>query len=638
MIGKIAAVICLLLPLANAQTIHTDSRLVLIDSTVTDRKGEHIRDLTQKDFKVWEDGKEQAISSFSFEADPAAPADGQKHHLILFFDNSTLRPDDQLHAREAAASFIDVNAGPNNLISIVEFNGGLKVVQDFTGDAVRLKQAIGTAKASAPAPIADTRNNQQANRAAASAAGRNMLAALRELATGVARVPGRKAIILMSSGFRADPEELSSLVQTSNRANAVFYSVEFGRGAAGGGVAGGLDSGMDAENGAATGSSRVSKRAAPIGDTTERAAADAMLGLAEGTGGFTLSRTLDLPGSLARIGKEQTGYYSLGYVPSKEADPGACHTIKVKVDRGGTNVRFRSAYCETVNASVLAATPAHRELEARLAANATPVVRAQMQAPFFYIAPNTARVNVAMEIPGDAIKFTKDKGKFQASLNVIGIAYLPDGGVAARFNDNLKFSLEDKKQTDAFAAKTYHYEKQFEVASGKLSLKVAFSSSADSFGSVESPLIVEEWTPAKFFLSGLALSKTYHTPGGAGLAFGPDASEKVPLLVDGVQLIPSGDNHFHKSDQAFIYGEVYDPGLAVLTVHMTLLDAKTKSIVKDFGTGVITMQPLPGGTTVPMGLTVPVASLAGGSYTMQVTVLGAGGGESTRMIDFELEP
>jgi len=636
---KYAAVICLLLPLANAQTIRTDSRLVLVDSTVADRKGEHIRDLTKKDFKVWEDGKEQEISTFSFEADPAAPADGQKHHLILFFDNATLRPDDQLHAREAAGAFIDANAGPNNLISIVEFNGGLKVVQDFTGDAARLKQAIGTAKASAPAPVADTRNNQQANRAAASAAGRDMLAALRELAAGVARVPGRKAIVLMSSGFRADPEELSSLVQTSNRANAVFYSVEFGRGAqAGGGVPGGLDSGMDAENGSATGSSRVSKRAAPIGDTTERAAADAMLALAEGTGGFTLSRTLDLPGALARIGKEQTGYYSLGYVPSKEPDPGACHTIKVKVDRGGTTVRFRSAYCETVNASVLAATPAHRELEARLAANATPVVKAKMQAPFFYIAPNTARVNVAMEIPGDAIKFTREKGKFQASLNVIGIAYLPDGGVAARFNDNLKVSLEDKKQTDAFAAKTYHYEKQFEVASGKLTLKVAFSSSTDSFGSVESPLIVEEWTPAKFFLSGLALSKTYHAPDGAGLAFDSGASEKVPLLVDGVQLIPSGDNHFHKSDRAFIYGEVYDPGLAALTVRMTLLDAKTKGVVKDFGTGAITMQPLPGGATVPMGLTVPVASLAAGSYTMQVTVLGAGGSQSMRMIDFELEP
>jgi len=167
---------------------------------------------------------------------------------------------------------------------------------------------------------------------------------------------------------------------------------------------------------------------------------------------------------------------------------------------------------------------------------------------------------------------------------------------------------------------------------------VAFSSGPDSFGSVESPLIVEEWTPAKFFLSGLALSKTYHAPDGAGLAFGSAGSEKVPLVVDGVQLIPSGDSRFHKSDQAFIYGEVYDPAVAVLTVRMTLLDAKTRSVVKDFGTGAITMQPLPGGTTVPMGLTVPVATLAPGSYTMQVTVLRAGGGESTRLVDFELEP
>ena len=633
---RYVAAICLLMPLANAQTIRSDSRLVLVDSTVTDRKGEHIRDLTKKDFKVWEDGKEQEISAFSFEADPAASADGQKRHLILLFDNATLRPEDQLRARQAAAGFIDSNAGPNSLISIVEFNTSMRVAQDFTADAARLKQVVGTTKTAAPAAVGAA--NDPSTRGAANAASRTMLAALRDLAAGVSRVPGRKTIVLLSGGLRAESEDLSTLIQVYNRANAAFYPVDFGRGTpSGGGVPAGLDSGMDASNGAVA-SRRTSNRPGPIGDATDRAAGDALPILAEGTGGLILPRTLDLPVALATIGKEQNGYYSLGYVPSKEADPGACHTIRVKVDRGGTTVRSRTGYCETVNTAVLAATPAHRELEARLAANAAPVVKARMQAPFFYIAPNTARVNIALEMPGDAIKFTREKGKFQASLNVIGIAYLPDGGVAARFNDNLKFSLEDKKQADAFAAKIYHYEKQFEVASGKLTLKVAFSSGADSFGSVESPLTVEEWTPAKFFLSGLALSKTYHAPEGSGLEFGSANSERVPLVVDGVQLVPSGDNHFRKSDSAFIYGEVYDPALAVLTVRMTLLDAKTKSVVKDFGTGTITMQPLPGGTTVPMGLTVPVAGLAAGSYTMQVTVLGAGGGESTRLVDFELEP
>ena len=51
--------------------IKKESRLVLVDTVVTDKKGEYIRDLKQSDFKVYEDNKEQAISTFSTGSDPA---------------------------------------------------------------------------------------------------------------------------------------------------------------------------------------------------------------------------------------------------------------------------------------------------------------------------------------------------------------------------------------------------------------------------------------------------------------------------------------------------------------------------------------------------------------------------------------
>ncbi len=121
----LAAIVCWAglathVPRANAQApadsgavIRTETRLVLVDTVVTDKKGEYVRDLTQKDFKVWEDGKEQPIKSFSFEADPSSPNSNQKHYLVLIFDNSTMAPGDQIQARQAAAKFIDSNTGPN---------------------------------------------------------------------------------------------------------------------------------------------------------------------------------------------------------------------------------------------------------------------------------------------------------------------------------------------------------------------------------------------------------------------------------------------------------------------------------------------------------------------------------------------
>src|SRR5580698_703178 len=90
--------------------IRVETNVVLVDAVITDKKGAYVRDLKQKDFKIYEDNKEQAIKSFSFEADPASPQNNQPRYLVLFFDNSTMSFGDQGLARKAATSFIGANA------------------------------------------------------------------------------------------------------------------------------------------------------------------------------------------------------------------------------------------------------------------------------------------------------------------------------------------------------------------------------------------------------------------------------------------------------------------------------------------------------------------------------------------------
>src|SRR5260370_7825921 len=105
--------------------IKKESKLVLVDSVVTDKKGNYIRDLTQHDFKVFEDNKEQPVSTFSTGADAATQANGQRRYLILFFDNSTMAAPDQIQARSAATKFIAANPAPHRLIPLVHFAGPL---------------------------------------------------------------------------------------------------------------------------------------------------------------------------------------------------------------------------------------------------------------------------------------------------------------------------------------------------------------------------------------------------------------------------------------------------------------------------------------------------------------------------------
>lgn len=136
--------------------IKSEVRLVIVNTVVTDRKGGYVHDLTEKNFRVLEDGKEQTIKSFSFEADAAAQSKGQPHYLVLFFDNSTIDFAMQHYAREAAAKFIDTNAGPNRLMAIVNFTGQLQIAQNFTPDADRLKRVVSGVKFATTAPNGDT--------------------------------------------------------------------------------------------------------------------------------------------------------------------------------------------------------------------------------------------------------------------------------------------------------------------------------------------------------------------------------------------------------------------------------------------------------------------------------------------------
>src|SRR5580700_2274150 len=120
---------------ASPPIIKSQARIVLLDSVVTDKKGNYIRDLTAKDFKVWEDNKEQQITSFSTGEDPAAPDYSQKKYMVLFFDTSVRDFLNQVVVRQEAEKFIEANVSPDRQIAVVDLSNTLRVTQNFTSDA-----------------------------------------------------------------------------------------------------------------------------------------------------------------------------------------------------------------------------------------------------------------------------------------------------------------------------------------------------------------------------------------------------------------------------------------------------------------------------------------------------------------------
>lgn len=726
-------------PVDSGVVIRTETKLVLVDAVVTDKKGNYIHDLEAKDFKVWEDNKEQKVTSFSFEAGGAAPNNSQKHYLVLFFDNSTMDFGHQALARDAATKFIDSNGGPNRQMAIVNFGGSLQIAQNFTDDTQRLKNVVKGVKFSDIGPG----SGAGASQLSASMAGfgaRDVLYALRDLAKSLAAIPGRKTVILITGGFPLTPEimsEATATISACNKANVAIYPIDVrglvagtplarlnspnapgsgarfvlasyvpggmafflpqhgggavgGGGAAGGGGHGGGGStggsgghgptgggpvggapggGRGPTSGAGPGGGRTGTGAGapgmnpygtnspwanpnvqsrmlipklPDSTTTNQ---NIMFMLADGTGGFVIHETNDLIGGMEKIGKEQDEYYLLGYTPPDSAE-GSCHTLKVKVDRGGTEVRFRTGYCNSKPQDMLAGDSAEKSLEVRAAAAQPGNVSASMQDPYFYTAANVARVNVAMEIATDKVKFEKEKGKYHAVVNILGLAYLPDGSVGARFSDALKIDFDDKKEMEAFKEHPMHYENQFDVASGKYNLKVVFSSGGDSFGKVETPLNVEPYDAKQFSMSALALSKEVHRA--SDLGTGLDAlllEDRVPLIANGMQMVPSGSNQFKKGDLVAFYTEVYEPlminatatSLPVVAFDIRISDAKTGAQKLDTGLLRVALPAQTGSPTIAFGEKIPTDSLMPGDYKVEVKAVDSAGKQFIRSTEIQLE-
>ena len=312
---------------------------------------------------------------------------------------------------------------------------------------------------------------------------------------------------------------------------------------------------------------------------TGTASQSVMYALADGTGGFPIMNTNDLLGGLAKIAQEQDEYYFLGYSPSDSPD-GSCHTLRVKMDRGGLKVRARTGYCTAKPTDMLAGRPVEKDLEARAAAASTGDIAGSLEAPFFYTSPNEARVNVSMEIPSSSVQFSKDKGKYHADINILGIAYRPDGSIGARFSDQITYDFE-KDEWKNFLKSPMHYENQFPDCAGQIPPHGGAIGRRPGFRKIRIAARDRSLDGTTFSLSAIALSNKIEPEAGMGGEIEADLlADRTPLIVGSMQIVPSGSNRFKKTDTVALYAQVYEPRLAdanppAIRISFRVVDLKT---------------------------------------------------------------
>src|ERR1700691_2266782 len=256
--------------------LRTSSDLVRIDVEVTDKSGKPIKGLRADQFVVTDDGKTQSILNFSYadiekvetatedDARPivvpvdnegpntpaAAVAEDQlrdRRLLVLFFDLTSMQPDDLIRAHDAADKFLKTQMTKADVVAIVAFSTKLTVLANFTNDRAVLEKAVAQLTETSASDISNplyaaAQNGEYDVQEYTGAAFTpdetefnvfntdQKLAAVEGLANVLGGIPGRKALVEFTGGITQTGEEnrtqLRAATDAANRADVSIYSID----------------------------------------------------------------------------------------------------------------------------------------------------------------------------------------------------------------------------------------------------------------------------------------------------------------------------------------------------------------------------------------------------------------------------
>src|SRR6185436_8635648 len=145
--------------------VRITTNLVQVDAVVTDNHGKLVTDLKPEEVQIFEDGRKQKITNFSFNLSDTAPAkpptkpapvdksappaptttlkrEDIKRTIAIVVDDLGLSFESTAYVRRALKKFVDEQIQPGDLVAIVRTSGGIGVLQQFTADKRQLAAAV----------------------------------------------------------------------------------------------------------------------------------------------------------------------------------------------------------------------------------------------------------------------------------------------------------------------------------------------------------------------------------------------------------------------------------------------------------------------------------------------------------------
>jgi VWFA-related protein len=454
--------------------------LVQVDAVVVDSHDNPVTDLQAEDFRIFQDGKEQKITAFSFirtqnprrpneaETKPAIRSKNEppiplppitplkraqmRRIIALFVDDLALSIDSTIRIRQSLRKWVDTEMQPDDLVAVIRAAVGISALQQFTGDKRALYAAIDRVQfnslgsrvgTSSFAPLNSLGKEPGAVNRAKFLAESGRLSAMasmntmRYVVSGLKDLPGRKSLIVFSESmptdfgiFRAEPtvEKCArDLIESANRATVVIHIID-PRGVAYTGLTAEDDVDyMSAEAMAATDASR---------HTMLVASQNNMVRITKETGGLFINYTNDIAAGLKTAVDDGNGYYLIGYQPNastveemEKAKP-KLHAIRVKVKRPGLHVRSRSRFFSFPSQEEKSKPSSQREqIEQALASPFTDeTVPVRLTPLFFQAQEGKSAISALLHFDASKLTFSTIKDDWrEASVDIVAATLDADG-------------------------------------------------------------------------------------------------------------------------------------------------------------------------------------------------------------------
>jgi VWFA-related protein len=670
-----------------ASTLHAQSNIVRIDVEVTDKNGKPIKGLRSDQFTITDDGKPQKISSFSYAdiesvekagpqnvqplvvpvdspapvgnpsgSDKVADAIRDRRMIVLFFDLTSMEQDDLQRAHDAALKFLKKQMTSADLVAVVTFGSNLSVLANFTNNHDTLNKAI--------AQLLPDVSSQLASQLYASAENGEYsveqytgdaytadetefnvfntdqkLIAIEGLANVLSAIPGRKALVEFTGGITQTGEEnraeLQAATDAANRSDISIYSID----------ARGLYTtppGGDVTATAATGTSMFTG-ASVFHQTDQREdSRDTLATLSTDTGGRAFFDLGDLSDAFPKIEQENSGYYLLGYdLPASVKRDGTWHAVRVKVNASGARIRYRNGYYAPRDFQHLEKESREQQLADALSSENPEVdLPIAVETSVFRLNDQQVYVPISAKLSSHALDWAQKHNRHEAAFDFAAeVLAVPSNQSVAQLRDTISVRLDPQRYAQVSRSNLV-YQGGVVLSPGNYRLKfVARENESGKIGTFEESLTIPPRPATKMTLSSVLLSSQL-VPVESSAGKSPEVQTKgqgirarmvtSPLELGGARIVPSVTRFFNQGQTLYVFFQAYYP--EKLEKSGDFDPATLRAGLVFFRGGVqVNATPLLEPTQVDakehiatFRISLPLAKLPTGRYTVQAIVIAAG--------------